>query len=342
MFDGFLVLGSRGRRQGRHRHEQGRRQALGRRRLHARRSTARPSDRARPLLRELARVPEGGSPRPARRCRARSSSFLEQPRRRHVRRRRRRRVDRGGRARRRWRRPPGCSASPATCSTTCRATRGSPWRSRTSASCSTSTWTRSRASSAVAPRSSSSSRPPPGSISSKDVLDWMGDFGVFVRGTTVSTLDGALVVETSDEAASGRFLSALQRPCAERAAARTSSRGAGGSPSGPPRSPKPIQVFQQGGKVVFAYGDAAARDAVNPADKLGDSADFSAARDSLGDYDVVVLRAGEADPRPRGLDLRGERQGVAAGEAVPGAAERARGRHDRRRRRAEVRREARS
>jgi len=30
----------------------------------------------------------------------------------------------------------------------------------------------------------------------KDVLDWMGDFGVFVRGTTVSALDGALVVET--------------------------------------------------------------------------------------------------------------------------------------------------
>ena len=37
----------------------------------------------------------------------------------------------------------------------------------------------------------------------KDVIDWMGDFGVFVRGTSVSELDGALIVETKDEAASG-------------------------------------------------------------------------------------------------------------------------------------------
>jgi hypothetical protein len=38
--------------------------------------------------------------------------------------------------------------------------------------------------------------------------------------------------------------------------------------------------------VVFAYGDAAASDAVNPANKLGDSADYTAARESLGDYDI--------------------------------------------------------
>ena len=30
----------------------------------------------------------------------------------------------------------------------------------------------------------------------KDVIDWMGDFGVFVRGKAVSELDGALIVET--------------------------------------------------------------------------------------------------------------------------------------------------
>ena len=50
--------------------------------------------------------------------------------------------------------------------------------------------------------------------------------------------------------------------------------------------PKPIHVFQKDGKVVFAYGDAAASDAVSPADTLGDSADYTAARDSLGDYDI--------------------------------------------------------
>jgi hypothetical protein len=33
----------------------------------------------------------------------------------------------------------------------------------------------------------------------EDVLSWMGDWGVFVRGTSVAELNGALIVETSDE-----------------------------------------------------------------------------------------------------------------------------------------------
>jgi hypothetical protein len=126
----------------------------------------------------------------------------------------------------------------------------------------------------------------------RDVIDWMGDFGVFVRGTSVAELDGALIVETKDEAASGRFISALER--------LAKSQGQGAVQIGPLDAPgggkgftaqvsdipKPIHAFQKDGKVVFAYGDAAASDAVNPANKLGDSADYTAARDSLGDYDI--------------------------------------------------------
>jgi hypothetical protein len=126
----------------------------------------------------------------------------------------------------------------------------------------------------------------------KDVIDWMGDFGIFVRGTSVSDLDGALIIETKDEAASNRFIAALGR------LARTQGKGAvqigpldapGGGKGFTARGsdiPKPIHAFQKDGKVVFAYGDAAASDAVSPADKLGDSADYTAARDSLGDYDI--------------------------------------------------------
>ena len=147
----------------------------------------------------------------------------------------------------------------------------------------------------------------------QDVIDWMGDFGVFVRGTRISELDGALVVETSDEAASKRFIDALER------LARTQGQGElqigplsapGGGEGFTARGaevPKPIHIFQKGGRVVFAYGDAAARDAVDAADTLGDSQEFTATRDSLGDYDVsfyllmqplldLVESAGEADP----------------------------------------------
>jgi hypothetical protein len=126
----------------------------------------------------------------------------------------------------------------------------------------------------------------------RDVIDWMGDFGIFVRGTSVSELDGALIVETKDEAASGRFIAALQR------LARTQGDGEvqvgplavpGGGDGFTLRGqgvPKPIHVFQRGGRVVFAYGDAAATDATDAGQKLGDDADFTATRESLGDYAV--------------------------------------------------------
>jgi hypothetical protein len=128
----------------------------------------------------------------------------------------------------------------------------------------------------------------------KDVIAWMGDFAVFARGSSVAELDGALVIETKDEAASGRFIAALER------LAKGQSARAGGLEIGPLQAPgggdgftvggagipKPIHVFQRNGRVVLAYGDAAATDAADASDKLGDSPDFAAARDSLGDYNV--------------------------------------------------------
>jgi hypothetical protein len=126
----------------------------------------------------------------------------------------------------------------------------------------------------------------------KDVIDWMGDFGVFVRGKSVPELDGALVVETSDEAASRRFIDALKRLVSDQAGGEarigplTAPGGGEGFTARPADAPKPIHVFQKSGRVVFAYGDAAAKDAVGASNKLGDSPEFTATRDSLGDYDV--------------------------------------------------------
>jgi Protein of unknown function (DUF3352) len=124
-----------------------------------------------------------------------------------------------------------------------------------------------------------------------DVLSWMGDYGVFVRGTTLSDLGGALIVETSDEAASERFLTALKRLAkgeGERVAPLSAPRGATGFTLANRSIAAPIDAFVKDGKVVFAYGDDAARDAVSPAATLGDSPDFKALRDSLGDYDVSL------------------------------------------------------
>jgi hypothetical protein len=125
----------------------------------------------------------------------------------------------------------------------------------------------------------------------RDVIDWMGDVAVFVRGTSVPELDGALVIESTDEAASGRLIDALERLARSQAEGvrigpLTAPGGGKGFTAEDPDVPKPVHVFQQGGRVVFAYGDAAAKDAVDASDKLGDAQEFTAARDSLGDYDV--------------------------------------------------------
>jgi hypothetical protein len=126
----------------------------------------------------------------------------------------------------------------------------------------------------------------------KDVIGWMGDFGVFVRGSSVAELDGALIVETSDEAASGRFIDGLERLAKTQGGSGVqigplSAPGGGeGFTATGAGAPKPIHVFQRDGRVAFAYGDTAATDAIDPDQKLGDSADYSAAKGSLGDYDV--------------------------------------------------------
>jgi hypothetical protein len=127
----------------------------------------------------------------------------------------------------------------------------------------------------------------------KDLLDWMGDFGVFVRGGSLPELDGALIIETKDEAASKRALDALARLAQTQAESGveigklTAPGGGDGFTVRSADVPKPIHVFQRNGRVVAAYGDAAATDAVDAGEKLGDSAAFKGAGDSLGDgYDV--------------------------------------------------------
>jgi hypothetical protein len=120
----------------------------------------------------------------------------------------------------------------------------------------------------------------------RDVLSWMGDFGVFVRGTSVDDLNGALVVETTDESASARFIGRLRTLLRRQGEARIGPLTAPGGGKGftihAADTPAPVHIFQRDGRVVLAYGNDAAADALDPAQKLADSSDFEAAADSLG------------------------------------------------------------
>jgi hypothetical protein len=134
----------------------------------------------------------------------------------------------------------------------------------------------------------------------EDVISWMGDWSLFVRGTSVDDLDGAMVVETSDEEASGRFIDGIAR-VARQSADPGMTIGPLDLPGGgegvtvrSPDVPQPVHLFQRDGKVVAAYGDTAAQDALDPGETLAGTADFTQAEEALGgDYAVSFFLAFE-------------------------------------------------
>jgi Protein of unknown function (DUF3352) len=130
----------------------------------------------------------------------------------------------------------------------------------------------------------------------RDVLSWMGDFAVFVRGTSVSELNGGVVIETKDPEASGRLLARLET-LLERSGQQSSGMRVGplSAPGGgegftlrDDEFAAPIHIFQREDRVVAAYGDDAARDALDPAETLGDSAEYADATKSLDGYAISM------------------------------------------------------
>jgi hypothetical protein len=129
----------------------------------------------------------------------------------------------------------------------------------------------------------------------RDLLDWMGDFAVFVRGTSVAELNGGIVIETSDPAASARLISRLGQLSRTSPGTKVEPFSAPGGGKGitlrDSDVPAPVHVFQRDDRFVVAYGDAAAADAVAPAQRLGDSQEFQDAAQSIDGYAVNLYLA---------------------------------------------------
>ena len=126
----------------------------------------------------------------------------------------------------------------------------------------------------------------------RDLLNWMGDFGVFVRGTSLSELNGAVIIETTDPDASLRLIGRLEQlarrqPGEGTQVGRLSLPGGGqGFTLRNADVPAPVHVFQRGDRVVVAYGDAAAEDALAPGERLGESSEYRDAAQSIAGYAV--------------------------------------------------------
>jgi hypothetical protein len=120
----------------------------------------------------------------------------------------------------------------------------------------------------------------------QDVLSWMGDAGVFVSGTSLSDLGGALVVKTSDPAKTKRFITVLRR-LVEQSGDKVSDLKVAGADDGftvKSGGSPPVNVGLAGDKFIISAGsDAAFKQAISPGQPLSSSAAFTDASSKLGD-----------------------------------------------------------
>ena len=116
----------------------------------------------------------------------------------------------------------------------------------------------------------------------------LGDAVVYVRGTTEPTLNGALVVQVQDPELTGRLLDQLQSlvQLGSQGGVRPLHLGGGGTGfqiNDPSQAPQPIEIAQQGDKLIIGYGANSAAQSLAPTQKLSDSPAFSTAKGQVSD-----------------------------------------------------------
>jgi hypothetical protein len=121
----------------------------------------------------------------------------------------------------------------------------------------------------------------------QDVFSWVGDTGVFVRGASEPALDGALVIESTDDgkasAAFGKIIGLIGKEAAVNPEPIRLPGAESAFSLAAPDIEKPIVLARGKGRVVAAYGQEAATAALDPATKLGDSELYGDAKDALAD-----------------------------------------------------------
>jgi hypothetical protein len=146
----------------------------------------------------------------------------------------------------------------------------------------------------------------------EDILSWIGDVAMFVRGDSLQTIDGGVVIQVTDSAKAEKGfnkLVGLMQSAGGVAAKPVSVDGAETAfQVTDPSIPKPIVIARSDEKVVGTYGLEAAKAALNPQSNLEDSDTWQAAKDALGVADMepgmfvamppilsLVESSGEAD-----------------------------------------------
>ena len=98
----------------------------------------------------------------------------------------------------------------------------------------------------------------------EDLTNALGDSALYVGGTNLQSLNGALVIQSEDTELTGRLITQLQSLITAAPSGRAKELalpggGTGFSFSDPTEAPQPFEVAQQGDKIAIAYGTGSAQ-----------------------------------------------------------------------------------
>jgi Protein of unknown function (DUF3352) len=143
------------------------------------------------------------------------------------------------------------------------------------------------------------------------LTDALGDAVIYVRGTSERTLNGALVIQTNDPDLTGRLLGQVQSlgQLGGGGTVRPLQLGGGGTGfqiNDPTKFPQPVEIAQQGDKLVIGYGANSVAQSLAPSQKLSAAPGFTTAKGQIGDLGTdffldfpAVFRLAEAEGAKR-------------------------------------------
>ena len=116
----------------------------------------------------------------------------------------------------------------------------------------------------------------------RDLIAWMGDAGVFVTGTEIAQIGGALVVESKDPDATRRAIPRIARAVSRLGGARVTETS-GGVTMRFPGIPLPISMVLDDDRFVLAVGRSGLEAATGGSGTIADNPAFRDAQGKLGD-----------------------------------------------------------
>jgi hypothetical protein len=127
----------------------------------------------------------------------------------------------------------------------------------------------------------------------EDLLSWIGDVAVFVRGDSVPDLDGGAVIQVTDSEKAttgfGKLVGLLQAAGGVRVQPVTIKGAKTAFSLKDQTTPKPIVIARSDDRVVVTYGVEAAVEAFSPSSKLGDAPLYDEAKSALDDIDPSLV-----------------------------------------------------